>query len=282
MNQTKEQILDLGLDYIIESDSVAFSHLLEDYPLYRKELESLRFTHQIMERIEDYSPAGASTKKILAFSSRFLREQNPSFLNSFFQFFRLQWNWAPALVLLFFAVSTLSLSLGKYFPWAGEEIVFSSESQSSQTLPSWPDHTLERASELPVQKVSVEDIARLENPFELKENTPSEVVTLSDIERTHHERQKLLLERDADQLLMQGRRYKSAGRIDLALRDFETIYRFYPNYTYMEDVLMYRAQCYAFQGKVDEAISSLELLIEKNPSKESLILPMIRQIEGSR
>lgn len=104
-------------------------------------------------------------------------------------------------------------------------------------------------------------------------------LSLAELEEEFQKRQHNLLEADADHLLMRGRRFKSMGRVDLALQDFEIIYRFYPNYTYLSDVLLYRAQCYAFQGKVDEAIESLEILVKKYPSKKPLVAPMIQQIQ---
>ncbi len=95
-------------------------------------------------------------------------------------------------------------------------------------------------------------------------------------------RYKLLMESDADALLMRGRRLKAMGRVDLALNDFDTIYQSYPDYTYIGDVLMYRAQCYAFQGQYDQAVDSLEAYLEKDPSKKALVLSMIAQINSSR
>ncbi len=88
-------------------------------------------------------------------------------------------------------------------------------------------------------------------------------------------------EADADSLLMRGRRLKALGRIDLALQDFESIFRNFPQYSYMGDVLMYRAQCYAFQGNYDQAVQSLELFLKKDPSKKTLVQPMIEQIRDS-
>jgi len=101
-------------------------------------------------------------------------------------------------------------------------------------------------------------------------------------ERQLEEFRKLTMESDADTLLMRGRRLKAMGKVDQALKDFDNILSFYPNYTYMGDVLMYRAQCYAILGKFDEAIGSLEVYLEKNPSKRSLIEPMINQISETR
>lgn len=107
-------------------------------------------------------------------------------------------------------------------------------------------------------------------------------MTPQELEQLYQRRYQSLLESDADDLLMRGRRFKSIGRIDLALKDFETVYRFYPNYTYMADVLMYRAQCYAFQGELQKAIESLEIYQERYPAKKALIEPMILQLKDTQ
>lgn len=101
-------------------------------------------------------------------------------------------------------------------------------------------------------------------------------------EKQLEEFRKLTMESDADSLLMRGRRLKAMGKVDQALKDFESILDFYPNYSYLGDVLMYRAQCYAILGRFDEAIHSLETYLEKNPSKRNLIEPMIDQIHQTR
>jgi len=106
--------------------------------------------------------------------------------------------------------------------------------------------------------------------------------SLEDIQKIWEDRQKTMMEADADSLMMQGRRFKAMGRMDLALNDFETIVRFYPDYSYMGDVLMYRAQCYAFQGDYDKAINSLASYGDKYPAKKDLVAPMIRQLEHEK
>lgn len=98
------------------------------------------------------------------------------------------------------------------------------------------------------------------------------------LQKIYEARKKALLESDADSLLMRGRRLKAMGRIDLALTDFETIYHYYPDYTYIADVLVYRAQCFALQGKTEKAIESLSLYAEKEPSKTEVVKSMIRQL----
>jgi len=100
----------------------------------------------------------------------------------------------------------------------------------------------------------------------------------SQLDKIFEARKKALLESDADSLLMRGRRLKAMGRIDLALTDFETIYHYYPDYTYIADVLVYRAQCFALQGKTEKAIESLSMYAEKEPSKTEVVKSMIRQL----
>ncbi|EKD42188.1 MAG: hypothetical protein ACD_73C00279G0007 [uncultured bacterium] len=101
-------------------------------------------------------------------------------------------------------------------------------------------------------------------------------------EKQMEEYRKLTMESDADGLLMRGRRLKAMGKVDQALKDFDNILEFYPSYSYLGDVLMYRAQCYAILGKFDEAVQSLEVYLEKNPTKRSLIEPMINQIQATQ
>ncbi|MBI4411389.1 MAG: tetratricopeptide repeat protein [Deltaproteobacteria bacterium] len=106
--------------------------------------------------------------------------------------------------------------------------------------------------------------------------------SVADIEALLGQRRKMLVEADADSLMMRGRRLKSMGRVDMALKDFETIYRFYPDYTYIGDVLMYRAQCYAFLGSYDKALESLKVYTQKFPDKAPLIGPMLEQLRGEK
>lgn len=104
--------------------------------------------------------------------------------------------------------------------------------------------------------------------------------SMSQLREEFRNRTEALMQADADRLLMRGRRYKASGRIDLALKDFETIYRFYPHYVYLSDALIYRSQCYAFLGDIDNAVKSLHLVIEKFPSKKTAIFPMINQLKS--
>ena len=55
--------------------------------------------------------------------------------------------------------------------------------------------------------------------------------SVADLETLFSQRRKMLVEADADSLMMRGRRLKSMGRVDMALKDFETIYHFYPDFS---------------------------------------------------
>jgi len=115
-------------------------------------------------------------------------------------------------------------------------------------------------------------------------NVPADVsvssrTSFSDLERNYAQRRQALFESDADTLLMRGRRYKTLGKTDLALKDFETIYHFYPNYTYMSDVLLYKAQCYVFLGQINDAMESLRILQNRDPSRAALAQSMMEQMQ---
>lgn len=88
----------------------------------------------------------------------------------------------------------------------------------------------------------------------------------------------LTREADADALLMRGRRLKSAGRLDLAIGDFEVIYQNYPDYTYISDVLIFRAQCYFMLGDRPKALESLEEFAKRFPDRRDTVDPMINQL----
>ncbi len=88
-----------------------------------------------------------------------------------------------------------------------------------------------------------------------------------------------MMESSADSLMMRGRRFKAMGRVDLALNDFETILHFYPQYTYLGDVLMYSAQCYALQGHTDKALEMFKTYVEKYPDKKEVVDQIIQQIQ---
>ena len=50
----------------------------------------------------------------------------------------------------------------------------------------------------------------------------------------------------------------------------------------MGDVLMYRSQCYAFQGNFDKAVESLEIYRKKDPSKARLLASMIGDLRAEQ
>lgn len=106
------------------------------------------------------------------------------------------------------------------------------------------------------------------------QNYPSQ----EDLQSIFEQRRLALMEKDADDLLMRGRRLKSLGRVDLALKDFQTIYQFYPDYTYLGDVIMYKAQCNAFLGNKEAAVTDLKEFMSRYPDKSHIAESMLRQV----
>lgn len=187
------------------------------------------------------------------------------------------WSPAPAGMLAMFVIA-LTVT---FLPSANHTRTDLADAQLS--MPSMPEMTLPATSLRPyapnsysfnVQNVSTGDLDLLQG---LTDSSPSN--QLEGLEKQFEERQRSMMEADADSLMMRGRRFKAMGRMDLALNDFETIVRFYPEYSYLGDVLMYRAQCYAFQGDFDKAINSLSSYADKYPAKKDLVTAMIRQLE---
>lgn len=161
------------------------------------------------------------------------------------------WNWAPAMVGLLLVLSIFHLAIPNSKPV--NQVV---KVTNGPSLPS-------RVNDVPafgVRSVSIRD------DFQ------------NVVDQQYLVRQEAMAQADADTLMMRGRRMKALGRMDLALQDFETIVRHYPDYDYIGDVLTYRAQSYAVLGNIDQAIESLEFYLKKFPSKANLILPMIEQI----
>lgn len=206
------------------------------------------------------------------------------------------WNLAPMMVGLFLAVSVLSVLASIRQPHV--ELASDATINPASSIPVRAFQARELIDEnmgavRPVEvgmasapfglrSVVLEDFNEFNNPTALPAPITRPVdEDMAALSRQFQGRQQALLESDADTLFMQGRRFKTLGRMDLAVRDFETIYHFYPNYTYMGDVLMYRAQCYAFLGNVDKAIESLEVFSKKYPSKQALVTPMIDQLKKS-
>lgn len=179
-------------------------------------------------------------------------------------------NWAPAMMVLLLMVS------GSFFAQNKSETINLPEQPRLAALKSpsgiRPSYSLfpSGAEQMfsPIEKVALTTgaLPSVDTPNVEDFSTPS---------ASEDDLKKALLEEDADNLLMRGRRFKSMGRVDLALKDFETIFHYYPDYTYIGDVLMYRSQCYAFQGNFQKAVESLEIYKRKDPSKAALLEPMI-------
>lgn len=224
----------------------------------RQEWDKLLHLKSLFSTLPEKTPSQLSISKIMAIS-RSYKPMNLFEKLGFSSWARFSFNLAPALVVVFFIIAGLTLVFNP--PFKGSE---GGDVASSEVL-SEPHLLMHKLT--PVSRGSDTD------------NTIG--VSLVDLEKRYQERYTTILEADADKLMMRGRRFKSMGRMDLALRDFETIFRFYPNYTYIADVLMYRAQCYAFLGEIDEAVKSLKLVLKKDPSKGALIQPMIEQLKDS-
>lgn len=210
-------------------------------------------------------------------SSRSLLQKAKALWLRFPEFLSVVPRLAPAMIVLFIAVGAgLALLPGKE---SGQKV------SVAEFLHPEERFTIPHQELLPPVNTLLREVAtepsspmrqRLLKP---EENLAPAPFSISEIEKVYRDRKEALMEQDADSLLMRGRRYKSMGRVDLALRDFETIYRFYPDYLYMGDVLMYRAQCLAFQGEFNKAIGSLETYLKKEPAKKGLIQPMIDQLK---
>lgn len=178
----------------------------------------------------------------------------------------------PVTVMGMFLLAVVVLLRGPALTTPSPELSLNSPSLSSPAL-NWGGDN----SKIGFQNVSRENL----NPL-LDMDLDSLPLSDIDLEKKWQERHRLMMEADADALMMRGRRFKAMGRVDLALNDFETITRFYPEYTYMGDVLMYRSQCHAFQGNYDKAIESLEVYLTKYPSKQPLIQPMIEGLKKQK
>jgi tetratricopeptide (TPR) repeat protein len=185
-------------------------------------------------------------------------------------FFHSSWNWAPAFMVLLLAVSVGSFS----------ENVFKKQVDNNYSLnssiKSKPRYSLVGSGQQMISPLERVSLSQASLNGEETSETNFEFQGLPG--QSADDLKTALLEEDADNLLMRGRRFKSMGRVDLALKDFETIFHYYPNYTYIGDVLMYRSQCYAFQGNFDKAMESLEVYMKKDPSKAGLLQSMINQL----
>lgn len=90
-----------------------------------------------------------------------------------------------------------------------------------------------------------------------------------------------MMQDDADLLFLNARRLKNSGQIEKALADFELLYRFYPQYTYLSDVLIYRAQCFALLGQPKKAINSLHVLAARDAKRAKFAKALIDYIEAT-
>lgn len=188
-----------------------------------------------------------------------------------------RFSFAPASV---FAMMILAVLITFYSSGKVDKVDKKSGESSSFTASSREDSS----SLFDLRQVALPQVAtsQVEPSTLLEADLPQIQLKLPELEKRWKERRLQMMEADADSLMMRGRRFKAMGRVDMALNDFETIYHFYPEYSYMGDVLMYRAQCYAFQGNIDKALESLKIFTDKYPSKKSLVLPMMNQLESEQ
>jgi tetratricopeptide (TPR) repeat protein len=156
-------------------------------------------------------------------------------------------------------------------PWPQEPILIS---------PARPQGTSEHYGYPPSGRVGFKD----SNPEIIFTQTlvdgaeeGSSVVT-----RSFQERQKMLMERDADDLLMLARRLKLAGRWADALQKLEVIQRFYPEYTFLSDAYFYQAQAQVGLGQISQALDNLKIISNRFPEKRPLVFSLVRQLQKMR
>lgn len=174
--------------------------------------------------------------------------------------------FAPAMVVVLFFVSVL-MAVSK----PGEKLAEAPSFVALEADPISSTVLRERLWENPFGKSP-------RPAFKLAASGATQMPNASELQKVYEERRRALLENDADNLLMRGRRLKTMGHMDMALKDFESIYLFYPDYTYMSDVLMFRAQCYAALGRKDKAIESLKLVANRFPDRKDVVAPIIEQL----
>lgn len=280
-----------------EGDLESLKAQYKDDSDFQDSLDALALVKNAFSQLPERNPNYRSIHKIMQEARRFheLPTKEKSSIFNILSSYISRFNLAPAAVAVFVVVAVVQgLNIA---PWSSEGFSSAIDAVADAARPEdmkgqlidAPLHGLNQQQFQPhngatsfggLRPVAIDDQEDLGNVPGL---FPSdEVAGGGNLDMFFAQRQKALMESDADTLLMRGRRYQSAGRIDLALRDFETIYRYYPNYTYMGDVLMHRARCFAFQGQYDDAIASLEIFVEKYPAKKGLVLPMIDQIEKSK
>ena len=280
----KEKIIDGLYDEAPSDEGADFKRHDESCQECGDLLKGYAALRRHFRQLEILTPDHSSLQRIFTFAETFKAGQKSTLLDSLFGWARggFALRWAPAMIIVLMATSlTLSVTGRKQGVNRGEDsVAISSFPQNpSQALrdrlltnpfgePSGDERHLQ--GRVPgITNVALED-----EP--LGADVPA--FSLSDLEKIFQQRQKTLLETDADTLLMRGRRLKAMGSVELALKDFETIYYFYPEYSYMSDVLMYRAQCYALLGDKTRARESLEEILKKNPSKKEIVSPLIEQL----
>lgn len=261
-------------------DSKEASLHLQSCPTCRNEWDWAAGLSTAFQTLPDPLPSPRLSQPIfeeLYGSSRSLKERMRALWSRLPEYLPVLPRFAPALVVAFIAVGVGLALVSNKGDVKGPSV--------SEILHPEDRFALPHQDLLPPVNTLLREVATEPAPplrqrlFEPDENLAPVPFSMSELEKIYENRKEALREQDADSLLMRGRRYKSMGRVDLALRDFETIYRFYPDYLYLGDVLMYRAQCLAFQGDFDRAIGSLETYLKKEPSKKGLIQPMIDQLK---
>lgn len=243
------------------------------------------FISALYKELPVLTPHPSSLKRILSFAETFKAHRADSIIDQIFGWVRegLVFRWAPAMVVAFMAISlTLSVVSSPTKPAPEEGSVATSFLLQNPTQ-ALRDRLLTNPLDAPVDEfrlqggggiLGIRKVALEEESLEA--SVPS--FSLNELEKIYQQRHKTLLETDADSLMMRGRRLKAMGNLELALKDFETIYYFYPEYTYMSDVLMYRAQCYSLLGDFALARESLEEILKKNPSKKDIVKPLLEQL----
>ncbi|MBX7147867.1 tetratricopeptide repeat protein [bacterium] len=284
-NDFSESILDIH--YHIASPEVvqAFHHHSKECPSCQAELSRLQEISLVFSTLPQKEPTQATLNAILEKSKK--TSVWSLILSPFENAGRLLnagLKMAPIMMGLFVGFAALHVITNR----SSNNPVVASNIEQSQALKdrllndqfnlsqNYPNNSFQ-LPQAPITKTAFDDQPGLfnddVNPFGVAQDQ---------LKQRFEERKQQLLEADADSLMMRGRRLKAMGRIDLALADFETIYQFHPTYTYMSDVLMYRAQCYAIQGHLKDAIDSLNEIIARYPDKKDMVLPMIDQLKSSQ
>ncbi len=265
-HQFKTEIIDYiyrtgAADFLMEAE-----RHIQSCPVCEKEVLGYQSVRSHFGTLPDHQAPLSVVDHLLHLSHR------KSWVQQVRDFFSTPWLVPPVTVMGMFLLAVVILLRGPDLSTPSPEVSLNSVPFSQPTL-NWGGDN----SRIGFQNVAQGDL----NPL-LNMDVDSLPLSDVDLEKKWQERHRLMMEADADALMMRGRRFKAMGRVDLALNDFETIYRFYPDYTYLGDVLMYRSQCYAFQGNYDKAIESLEFYLSQYPAKQSLIQPMIEGLKNQK